>query len=165
MKNKTKNNNQKLQPSSVLRRYCLCSLHLGVLLTSLPLKSVGFCAGWLLQQHPSLHPYMKVWTAIPIDHSQCVWWGKHWFNTLGGCPADPTVCESFVGPEQTRPFWILTYKGSFSRASRYEGRHSAGQTSPVLSQHTEGISLTASPSVKSLFSSPQSDFPIDWRDV
>lgn len=71
------------------------------------------CAGRQLEHRPL---YMKVRTAITINYS-AMWWREHWFNTLGGYPADPTVCESFVPPEQTRTFWILTYKGSFSRAS------------------------------------------------
>lgn len=71
------------------------------------------CAGWPREHQP---PYMKVRTAITINYS-AAWWREPWFHTLGGYPADPTVCEGFVRLEQTRTFWILTYRGSFSRAS------------------------------------------------
>lgn len=107
-------------------------------------------------EHRPLH--MKVRTAITINYS-AMRWREHWFNTLGGYPADPTVCESFVQPEQTRTFWILTYKGSFSRASPVmRGGTVLGRHYSFQPQHTEGISLTFSPSVKRLFSRPQNGF-------
>lgn len=137
------------------------SLHHGVLFYVISFEVSGSSAG-RHRQHWA--PYTKVRTAITIN-SSALRWREHWFNTLGGCPADPTVCESFVQLEQTRTFWIWTHKGSFSRASpALRGSTVLGRHCSFQPAHWRHFSHILSVCKETVFKTPEW-FSIDWRDV
>lgn len=156
-------NKQITKTSLVLRRYCLLLLTpWGSVLCHFLWSQWGSVQDGCANSTPaSIHGGVN----CHYDKPFTVWLREHWFNTLGGCPADPTVCESFVRLAQTRTFWILTYKGSFSRASRYERRHSAGQTLQFWASTLRAFLSHPLHLWRVCFQVPQTDFSIDWRDV
>lgn len=131
--------------------------------TSFPLKSVGLCAGRPGDSHTSLSIHEGV--NCHYDKLSAVWQREHWLNTLGGCPCRSHCLWELCSTGANKTVLNLDTQGLIQQSIPFWQEAQSWVDIAVASQHTEGISLISSPSVKSLFSSPQSDFSIDWRDV
>lgn len=109
----------------------------------------GLCAGRLRKHQP---PYMKVRTAMTINYS-AMWWGNMDFTHLVATLQIPlSVRALFAWSKQDLfEFWH-TRAHSAEHPLLREAQSWAD--SSALSQHTEGIAFTFSPSGKTLFSGP-----------
>jgi hypothetical protein len=144
------------------KRSCF-SLYLGVLFYVISFEVRGaLCRIRCQTRTPaSIHEGVK----CHYDKLSAVWRREHWLNTLGGCPRRSHCLWELCSTGANKTVLNLDTQGLFQQSIPFWQKAQCWADIAVASQHTEGISLISSPSVKSLFSSPQSDFSIDWRDV